>query len=314
MKLNRRDFTKRLTGAAGLGAALWLPSKLAAKQPFDDLPEIRSTFKGVVVGSNTFSFGNLSLDDAIRALADIGFGMAELHPRHLEPSFGGPVGRGAALTPEQQAAATAAREKLREWRLTVPLEEIAAVAQKFKRAGLHLYAYNMNYRDDFTDDEIDRSFAMTHALGCNLVTAVGSKQLFRRLDKFAQKYNIWVGIHNETNSIRTTADFDEVLQGQSAMMGMTLDIGHFVAANSDPVSCLDSHSSKIFNLHLKDRKKNNGANLVFGQGETPVTEILRMLRERKYRIPAQIEYEVASERRFEEVKACFEYCKSALMA
>ncbi len=310
--MNRRDFTRCL-GTAGLGAAFSL-SRLDAERPFDKAPEIRSTFAGVAVGCNTYSFPRMPIDDTISAIRDLGFGMAELHPLHLEPSFGAVrgAGRGVPLTPEQQAAAATARQKLREWRLTVPLEQIEAVGKKFKAAGLFLYAYNMNYRDDFTDDEIDRTFLMTRALGCNIVTAVGSKKLFRRLDAFAQKHKTWVGIHNEMDSIPTTADFDEVLQGESAWMGMTLDIGHFVASGSDPVPCLETHASKTFNLHLKDRKKAQGPSLVFGQGDTPVKQILQMCRDRKYRIPTQIEFDGAAEDRVQAVRACFEYCKQAL--
>jgi sugar phosphate isomerase/epimerase len=315
MKLNRRDFVGSLSGLAGVGAAFSFASRLNAKQPFDSNPEIRSTFHGVAIGCNTYSLPKFPLDDAIRAIADMGFGMAELHPLHLEPSFGNlgrGVRRGAPLTPEQQAAVTAARERLREWRLTVPLEEIEAVGKKFKTAGLFLYAYNMNYRDDFTDEEIDRTFQMTRALGCNLITAVGSKKLFGRLDAFAQKHKIWVGIHNEMDSLPTTADFDEVLRGRSSRIGMTLDIGHFVASGSDPVPCLETHIAKTFDLHLKDRKKNNGPSLVFGQGDTPVKQILQMCRDGKYRIPAHIEYDAATEDRLQGVKLCLEYCKQAL--
>jgi hypothetical protein len=143
----------------------------------------------VAVGCNTYSFSTLPLDDAIQAIAGIGFGMAELHPRHIEPSFGsgGQGRRGARQTDAEKAAATEAREKLRQWRLTGSLDEFTATARKFRDAGIFLYAYNMNYRDDFTDGELDRTFEMTKALGCRLITAVGSNALFRRLDPFAQK-------------------------------------------------------------------------------------------------------------------------------
>jgi len=258
----------------------------------------------VALGANTYSLPQLALEDALRAIGEIGFGMAELHPRHVEPAFG----------PSQQVSTAAvARQKLREWRLTVPLEHFEAIGRTFKAQKLFLYAYNMNYRDDFTDEELERSFQMTHALGCNVITAVGSKKLFRRLDALATKYKTWVAIHNEGDSIPTIADFEEVLKGAGPYTQMTLDIGHFVASNSDPVACLEKHHQEIVNLHIKDRKKNGGANLPFGQGDTPIKEILRMDRDRKYNIPVHVEWEVASNDRVQKVKDCFEYCKNTLL-
>lgn len=314
MILNRRAFT---CGLMAMAASTTLPLEAdTARTPLTGLPSTRSTFKGVTMGANTYSLPHLSLDDAIHAFANIGFGMAELHPCHTEPTFGVVRrGRGAPPpTPEEIATAKAAREKLREWRMTVPLETFEDIAKKFKANGLFLYSYNMNFpHDDFTDGELDRAFQMTRALGCNMMTPVGSKETFRRLDPFAARYKIWVAVHNEGNSIPTIGDFDDVLRGASSYTGMTLDIGHFIASNSDPVAALNSHHSKIFNLHIKDRKKNNGPNLPFGQGDTPITQILRMDRDRNYHIPAHIEWEVATENRVESVTQCFNYCKNALL-
>jgi sugar phosphate isomerase/epimerase len=313
MKLNRREFADR----AGIGAASALISLSLAKaeSPLAKIPPMRSTFNGVAVGANTYSLPQLTLKDALRAFAEIGFGIAELHPRHVEPAFG-PLGRGARMglpTEQQTSPATAARQKLREWRLMVPLEQFEAIGTMFKAQNIFLYAYNMNYRDDFTDDELERSFQMTRALGCNVITAVGSKQLFKRLDPLATKYKTWVAIHNEGDSIPTMADFEEVLKSAGAYTQMTLDIGHFVASNSDPVACLEKHHKEIVNLHIKDRKKNGGANLPFGQGDTPIKDILGMDRDRKYNIPVHVEWEVAGADRVQKVKDCFEYCKNTLL-
>lgn len=309
----RREFLRQVCGGAAAAAAA-LPAALGQKLPTQSLPKIRSTFRGVPLGANTYSLPELPLAGAVRALADMGFGMAELHPFHVEPVFDGFRGGRAPrdASPQQVAAAAAAREKLRQWRMTVPLEQFEAAAKLFKNAGMYLYAYNMNFRDDFTDAELDRTFQMTRALGCNVMTAVGSKQLFRRLDPLGNKHKIWVAVHNEGDSIPTIADFDDVLRGASPFTKMTLDIGHFTASNSDALACLESHHDKILNLHVKDRKRNNGPNLAFGQGDTPIREVLRMNRDRNYGIPVQVEWEVAGSRRAEAVKQCFDYCKSAL--
>jgi sugar phosphate isomerase/epimerase len=74
--------------------------------------------------------------------------------------------------------------------------------------------------------------------------------------------------------------------GYSKYNGINLDIGHFTAANYDPVPFLKQHHARITNLHLKDRKKDHGPNVPWGTGDTPLKEVLLVLKKEKYAIPA----------------------------
>jgi sugar phosphate isomerase/epimerase len=95
---------------------------------------------------------------------------------------------------------------------------------------------------------------------------------------------------------------------------VNLDIGHFVAAGGDPVSYLEEHHTRITNLHIKDRKKDHGANMPFGQGDTPIKAVLLLLKDKKWPIAANIEYEYGKEGMdtVAEVKKCLQYCKETL--
>jgi sugar phosphate isomerase/epimerase len=125
-----------------------------------------------------------------------------------------------------------------------------------------------------------------------------------------------IGYHGHSN----TNDPEEFAKPESfatAMSfskyhGVNLDIGHFTAANYDAVAYINEHHDRITNLHLKDRKKNQGANLPWGQGETPIKEVLRLLRQKKWDIPANIEYEYQGQDAVAEVAKCYQFCKDAL--
>ena len=99
---------------------------------------------------------------------------------------------------------------------------------------------------------------------------------------------------------------------RSPQIAVNLDIGHFTAANFDAVSFLRQHHQRIVTLHIKDRKRNDGPNMPLGEGDTPIGTVLRMLRDQKWPIPANIEYEYKGGDTIEEVRRCLDYCRRAL--
>src|SRR5262249_17818266 len=134
------------------------------------------------------------------------------------------------------------REEMRQWRLSVPLSGFTAVRAKFDRAGIGLYAYNLSFRGDFTDEESDRGFQMAKALGAKVMTASSNVKTGKRVDPFAQRYKMRVGMHNHSNirpnEFATPDDFSAAMEGVSKYIAINLDIGHFTAANFDPVDFL----------------------------------------------------------------------------
>jgi sugar phosphate isomerase/epimerase len=102
------------------------------------------------------------------------------------------------------------------------------------------------------------------------------------------------------------------LHRNTKYIAINLDIGHFTAAGYDPVTFLEQHHDRIVTLHLKDRKKNQGPNVPFGEGDTKIKEVLQVLKTKRYPIPANIEYEYKGGDTIVEMKKCFAYCKAAL--
>jgi sugar phosphate isomerase/epimerase len=316
---SRRDFGK--IAIAGL------PLSMA-------LAEINSTFNGVQIGTQSYSFRDRSLDEAIQAMADIGIGECELYSGHVEPRppsprpQGGPPGGAERKAgggqgrppgggrPRGGPEAEARRQELRKWRLTVPLDEFHAIRKKFDDAGIMLYAFNLSFRDDYTDEEIDRGFQMAKALGVKLITASSTVSAAKRVAPFADKHRMIVAMHGHSN-IEDPNEFAKPesfaqANAMSKYFGVNLDIGHFFAAGFDPVSYLEKNHDRIHVLHIKDRKKDNGPNMPWGEGDTPIKEVLQLLKAKQYPIPANIEYEYRGEDTVAEVRKCFQYCKDAL--
>jgi len=259
--------------------------------------KIDSRIAGVMIGAQSYSFRDRSLEEALAAYKEVGLGYCELWSGHVEPR-------------------KLSREELRNWRLTVSLDHFRSVRKKFDEAGVELYAYNYSFRDDFTDEEIARGFEIAQALGVRVLTASANVSTAKRIDPHAARARIRVGMHNHSNlrpnEFARPEDFEEAMRGASPYIAINLDIGHFVAAGYDPVDFLARHHDKIVTLHIKDRKKNQGPNVPFGEGDTPIREVLQLLKARKLAIPAMIEYEYPGQDTIAEVRRCFEYCKKAL--
>jgi sugar phosphate isomerase/epimerase len=278
--ISRRDVGKLLV--AGCAGAL-----VSTKGLFG-APMINSVIKGVQIGAQSYSFRDLPLDGIIKGFQQVGLGECELSSGGEDPS-------GKA-----------------------PLDQFKEIRKKFNDAGVSIYAYTYGFRKGMSDEAVERGFQIAQAIGVKYITSSGNVCMAPTVDKFAQKYKIMVGFHGHDSTnpdeFSTPDTFARAMKGASPYIGVNLDIGHFVAAGGDPVAYITEHHAKIVCLHLKDRKKNHGANLPFGQGETPIGPVLRLLRDKQWKIPANIEYEYGKPGMdtVAEVKKCFEYCKKAL--
>ena len=281
-----------------------------------------SAYRGVRLGAQTYSFRDLprtpggdGIDQVIRAFRECELVECELFAPQVEPQFNAGA-RGRRGDPPS-ADAVKAREALRAWRLETPLDHFRQVGEKFKKAGIDIYAYNYSPNNSFTDAEIDRGFEMTKALGAQIITASTQLDTAKRIAPFAEKHKMIVAMHGHSNitdpnEFATPESFAAAMK-MSKYFKVNLDIGHFVAANYDPVAYLREHHAGITNLHLKDRKRNQGENVPWGQGDTPIKDVLQLLQHEKWPIRAYIEYEYRGQgTSVEEVKKCLTFAKQAL--
>lgn len=256
-------------------------------------------FQGVVLGVQTYSLRDRNADAALTALQQLKVSTVEMFSGHAEPF--------ERSTP---------REEVRQWRLTVPLSHFKELRKKYNDGGVTIHAYNYSFRDDFTDKEMARGFEFADALGARVITASSNVSTARRVDPFAKKAKIRVGMHNHSrivaNEFATPEDFLSAMKGMSKYICINLDIGHFVAANFQPVQFMEEWYSRIVTLHIKDRKRNQGPNLPFGDGDTPISDVLKWLKANRIAIPANIEYEYKGADTVAEIGKCLDYCRKVV--
>jgi sugar phosphate isomerase/epimerase len=229
---------------------------------------------------------------------------------------GGGGGR-APLTAEQQAAQQARADELKKWRLSVSMDKYKELRKMYNDAGVNIYAFKLEPNPSMSDEEYEYIFHVADTLGANHVTLELSNDaaFTKRIGDFAAKRKMLVAYHAHLQA--TITAWDAVLE-QSTGNAINLDCGHFVAGTSEsPIPLIQKHSSRIASMHLKDRKKasNGAANLPWGQGETPIKEILTLMRSQKYRFPASIELEYQIPEGSDavvETSKCVQFCKNAL--
>jgi sugar phosphate isomerase/epimerase len=335
-------FTRRQFGRLTLGA---LPASAA-------LAKISSKIHGVQIGVATYSYNPLPrqgmLDLIISSMVDAGIGDCLLNPPATEPpdlaekarpargggagragsggqgrggaGASGAFGRGgggrAPLSPEQAAAA----EALHQWHLTVPLSYYTSMRKSFSDAGLEIYIYEPALGPNTSDADIDRAFEVTKALGARVLADAYTKLVAKRVAPFAEKHGIKVALQGRPNMNSTDpeamakpADFEEVM-GYSKNFGSSIDVGDATGGGWDALKFIEDTHSRVISLNLKDKTK-AGVSMPWGQGDSRIKDILRLIRDKKYPIRCYIDCDYATAEggsRVADVKRCFEFAKAAL--
>lgn len=306
-----------------------------AKSPFnifDAGPD--SKIKGVQVGVITYSFRSMpgSPEQLLQYCVDSGISAIELMGDAIEDYAGKPVntvklpprvpGQQQKLTDEQKAQIAAYQKQVADWRATVPMDKFKMIKQLYNHSGVSIYAFKPNaLNPNNTDAEIEYALKAAKALGAKSVTVElpTDPAHSQRLGDLGAKHKIYIGYHAHLQATDTAWD---TALAQSPYNSLNLDCGHYIAAGGNNtkeslLALIEAKKDRITSLHIKDRKskQNGGNNVVWGQGNTPLKEILGLLKEKKYKIPATIELEYdipAGSDAVKETKKCFEYAKQIL--
>lgn len=308
---SRRAFLARASSLAALAVVpprLWSADDAGAPAPAG---KPNSVIGGVRIGCITYSYRGANVNTAeetLKALVQNGLSEVELMDgpiRAYAGIRGGGRGRGGGAGEAPPKPTDAERD--------AQLAKCRDLRKLYNDAGVNIHLHKLPFGQ--SDEDVDFNFLVAKALGCVGITTERSDAMAKRLAPFADKHKIWVGFHNHTNNY-PALDHEDPLLSYGQYVGFNFDIGHYVAGSKglSPIPVLEKYHARIVSLHVKDRTP-EGGNLPWGEGKTPIKEVLQLMRKEKWTFPADIELEYrvpAGSNPVAEVGKCFQYCKRAL--
>ena len=318
--VSRREF---MGSAAAVAASAMMSRYVLAGSGGGSAGKPNSNFNGVQIGAITYSFRGMpgTAEDLLKYLIKCGLSSVELMGEPAEqfagaPSGGGRPRRRGQMTDEQRKARQQRQQELLNWRLSVSMDKYRALRKMYNDAGvsIHIVKFGSIGNPGMTDGEIDYYFDAAKALGAKGITRELSEEAAKRLGPVADKHKIMIGFHNHTQM--TSKTYEGPILSYGKYLGINFDVGHYVAGTSEsPIPIIEKYHDRILSLHLKDRKVNNGPNMPFGQGDTPVALILQLMKREKWTFPADIELEYRVPEDSDavtEVAKCVQFCKGSL--
>ena len=296
---NRRNFIKKtsLLSLGMIGYSFHLP--------------IIKNIGGVDISVITYSFqaGTEDMETIIQYCLDSKSDNIELMGNHVERTIGMPRSRRDSA----------------DWRANVSMKEFKKVKKEFEQKGINIFAYKpycMSPRNK--DEEIEYAMKATKALGADYVTAeLTDETNTKRISYYAEKHDVKVGYHGHLQSTDIAWNF---ALDNSKNNYINLDIGHYIAVGGvntkeTLLKFIENNHDRICSLHLKDRNAptetnpDDRDNKIWGQGDTPIKEVLLLMQKNSYNFTATIEREYPipeGSNAVQEVIRCMDYCKSVL--
>lgn len=287
-----------------------------------------SKVHGVQLGLTTYSYRTIphSLEEVLDYVLQANINAVEMR-LVLEEGLGIPQGpprppRGTQLTDEQRAE----REKLmselsdkqKEWRLSLPMQKYADVRKMYNDAGVDIHIAKFA-PSKWSDAEIDYAFKAANTLGAYGITDEASVEACQRLGKFAEKHNSLAIYHTHGQFHEPGFDIDTLL-GYSKANRLNLDVGHYWGSTGEhPNEVLEKYHKLIPMIHMKDKTGPNDPNpntsVPFGEGSTPISDILLLLKKKQWPIDVFIELEYRipdGSDPVKEVIKCMDYMRNIL--
>src|SRR5262245_10868767 len=247
-----------------------------------------SKVAGVQIGLNVpYNFGARMMDgdEVLRRSVDLNISAVELRSQPVDEFAGTPPA----------------------------LEKVQAFRKKWEDARVRIEIVKFDDVYKMSDERLDQCFEMVHALGARALSCEIEVEGTQRLGRFADKHQMMIGFHGHE---KTKPEHWETAFQYSKYNGANIDLGHVFTSNTNsPLPFNTQHPERVTHVHVKDRKKEMGPNVPFGQGDTPIKEALQLIRDKKWNMQATIEFEYPvppGSDRMVELEKCIQYCREAL--
>lgn len=267
-----------------------------------------SKFKGVQIGTITYSYRSMP-DKSLPAILDYvvqsGLSSVELMGQAVEEYAGIPQ--------------TKDLNEIRQWRTSVSMDKFKEVRNMFNKKGIKIDILKLG-EAKWSDEEIDYAFTVCKTLGARGISMEISEETAKRMAPFAEKHKLFAIFHNHAQPGDPNFSFDKMLSYGPYLM-LNFDAGHYFGATGQhPNDLIKRLHDRIASIHIKDKTGPKASepnkNKPFGQGETPVVEILQLIQKNNWPITCDIELEYTipeNSNAVKEVSKCVDYCRSALM-
>jgi len=289
------------------------------------MPRHRSDYEGVRIGTITYSFAQMP-DFPVGCtkgfILEAGLGSVEMMDRDFERDLGIVPFRhiqAKYLTKDQKVA-------ISRWRETAEMGPLEDFRRQYEAAGIGMHVVkfgDLGCPWMYSWKEAEYMFKATRALGAHVITRevpnpaewAAFKETAAKLIPLMNEYDVDIAFHNHAQIAANT--YDGALLGYSDRFKINFDIGNYVAANDDdPLAFVKKYRDRLASIHVKDRRRNNGPELPFGTGDTPLEGLFKMLKDEKIDVPCDIELEFPIPEGSDAVKEtakCRAYCRQAIL-
>lgn len=324
ISLSRRKFLG--TSAVAVAGLAFAPQSFAAIKA----AKPNSKFGGVQIGAITYSWRSMpcTAADVLKYCVEAGISSIELMGNVAEEYAGIPAAipappRGTSMSDDEKAAfqkkVDQRKNEQRDWRLSVSMDKYKALRKMFNNAGVNLRIVKFS-PSGWSDEEIDYAFKAAKVLGAKGITNEIGDEACQRLGKFAEKHDMWAIYHNHAQPGEPGFSFDKFLAYSPKNM-LNFDAGHyFGATGKHPNEIIERLHDRIFSIHLKDKTGKNASpantNMPWGEGDTPIADMLKLVQKNKWPIyfDIELEYNVPENSDAQkEVIKCVEFCKNILV-
>jgi sugar phosphate isomerase/epimerase len=172
----------------------------------------------------------------------------------------------------------------------------------------------------WSDEEIEYAFKAAKMLGAKGITDEIGEESVKKLGPIAEKHGMYAIFHNHMQFGTPGFSYDPFLAVSPAVM-INFDAGHFFGSTGiHPNTIIEKYHDRIVSLHLKDKTgpktDPSNENQVWGQGETPVADVLQLIKKQGWPIfcDIELEYDIKPwSNAVKEVRTCVQYARQILI-